>query len=274
MHSRNRSANSICKLTVIAFTVILFININSSYVNFNDNNKVIYSNEHLSNIMKIAIPVTAASAALIIATNGDYRNYFASRWAKFTSPQHVSPDQAVDFHFRSWEDMKNQNTHCDRGVHLVYSYIPVIPAATLLEQTYSILVNGQYRTGLSNWSVISASVFVAGFGLLEEYLDGHQRGEGFDVIDLTANITGTCMAALKYYGFLPGVDLYWSYNRDMIEEYNNPWWTYMSAYEFAVNIDLITILTNRDSDNTIYNLLIHTPGYIPDLRKIANPQYR
>ncbi|MDY6786932.1 MAG: hypothetical protein SVK54_02275 [candidate division WOR-3 bacterium] len=128
MHSRNRSANSICKLTVIAFTVILVININSSYINFYDNDKVIYDNEHLSDIMKIAIPVTAASAALIIATNGDYRNYFASRWAKFTSPQHVSPDQAVDFHFRSWEDMKNQYTHCDRGVHLVYSYIPVIPA--------------------------------------------------------------------------------------------------------------------------------------------------
>ncbi|MFO8062709.1 MAG: hypothetical protein R6U31_07265 [bacterium] len=243
-------------------------------MHFDDSKRVVYSNEHLSDIMRIAIPVTAASAALVIATNGDYREYFASRWAKFTSPQHVSPDQAVDFHFRSWEDMKNQYTHCDRGVHLVYSYIPVIPAATILDKTYSILVNGQYNPGLSNWSVIGASLIVTGFGLLEEYLDGHQRNEGFDVIDLTANITGTCTALLKYYGFLPGVDLYWSYNRELIEEYNSPWWTYMSAYEFAVNIDVITMLTKRDRDNTIYNLMINTPGYIPDLRKIANPQYR
>ena len=199
--------------------------------------------------------------------------YFADRWTRFTSPNHASPDQQTDFHFRSWEDIVNQETQCDRGVHFIFSYLPVIPAATILDKTYSIMARGRYSSGLSDWSVWGASGIVMGFGILEEYMDAHQINEGFDFVDLACNFTGVIMAMLKHYGHIDFIDFYWSFNQRMFEEspvYGRyPWWIYMRGYEFALNIDVMSLLTHYKVDNTIFNLVIRTPGYIPELNKLT-----
>lgn len=259
--------------TYNAIVLLIASSVISPLLHANSYNTESEKQNHTADILRIAIPVTAVSAALILASNEQFRWYFADRWTRFTSPNHASLTQRTDFFFRSWEADLNQETQCDRGVHFIFSYLPVIPGAILLDKSYNILVKGKLGPGLSQWSVWTSAAVVGGLAVLEEYLDGHQLNEGFDFVDLAFNFTGIACSVLKYYGIMENVDFFWSFNRRMFEEsavYGRyPWWIYMRGYEFAVNIDIMSLLTSKREDNTIFNLIIRTPGYVPDVKKLV-----
>ncbi len=261
----------ICKVFIVL--IILPLMIYSS----DENDKVLYENEKFVEIMKVAIPVSIVSGVLILASREEFRKYFSDKWTQFTSPNHTSLDQQIDFYIKPLSEQSMQNTQCDKGVHFMFSYLPVIPAAMILDRGYYILTEGKIKSELSDWSIWSGAAFVTGFGLLEEYMDGHQEYEGFDLIDVAFNTAGTLFALMKHYGMIDYIDFYWSFNRRMHEKSVNskryPWWTYMSGYEFAINIDLYLLLTDIKNDNNIFDLLIRTPGYIPDLKKLSYSQY-
>lgn len=266
--SRKTSANSIFRNIAALLIIAAFMPLISAGQEGTPD-----TGEHMAaDILRIAIPAAAVSAALILASNEQFRWYFSNRWTRFTSPNHASLTHKTDFFIRTWEDNLNQETQCDRGVHFTFSYLPVIPGALLLDKAYSVLVYGKIEPGLSPWSVWTSSAVIGGLAVLEEYLDGHQLNEGFDFLDLAFNFTGIACAVLKYYGIMENVDFYWSFNRRMFEQSSvygrYPWWIYMRGYEFAVNIDIMSLLTSKREDNTIFNLLIRTPGYLPDVKKL------
>ncbi len=264
-----------CKKRLINFIfefIIIFLIFSFIHSEERKEKKIIYENDNITQILQVAIPITAIGGVFFVISDEEMRNYFKDRWIRFTSPNHASEDQQTSFHFRTLEEDINQSTQCDRGVHFIFSYIPVIPLAILMDKSYSAFAKGRIERKLSNWSVITSASIIGALAIFEEYTDGHQINEGFDFIDLTANFSGITMALLEHYNILNGVDFYWSFNYDMYKnssEYGKwPWWTYMQGYEFAININILYLLTKNHKANKIYNLIIKTPAYIPDMDKL------
>ena len=261
----------ICKIIIILIFLPLML-----YPS-NEDDKILYENTKFVEFMKIAIPITIVTTGLVLVSREEFRIFVTDKWAEFTSPNHTAPDQQISFYIKPFSEQYDQNTQCDKGVHFMFSYLPVIPVAMILDRGYYFLTEGKIKSELSTWSIWSGAVFVTGFGLLEEYMDGHQEYEGFDLIDVAFNSTGTLFAIMKHYCMIDYIDFYWSFNREMYEESANfgtyPWWTFMSGYEFAVNVDLYSLLTDIKKNNNIFNLLIRTPGYIPDLKKLSYSRY-
>jgi len=238
---------------------------------------VIYDNKAVADAFKIGVPTAVLAGVLALASNEEFRWYFADRWTRFTSPNHAAPDQYREFYFKPWSEEIAQETQCDKGVHYIFSYLPVMPTATILDRSYYILSAGKYRNRLSDWSVLSASAIVVGFGLMEEYMDGHQIGEGFDLFDLAANVAGVATSLLEHYGILKDVYFYWSFNRDMFREsgYGEkwPWWIYMAGYEFYVQIDVLSIMQRREWNNQLFSSVVKTVGYLPDFKSFWKLKY-
>ncbi|MEO0233592.1 MAG: hypothetical protein ABIN39_07135 [candidate division WOR-3 bacterium] len=268
---KKRFRDFIFKILLISFVFIkIFSFENNSDKNFDDTITV-FNNQYFSDVLKIAVPTIVVGGVILISLNKDLRWYFADRWTRFTSPNHADPSQARDFYFKPLSEEIAQETQCDKGVHFIFSYLPVLPLATLFDRSYNIMTTGKIPKKISNWSVILSSSVVVGFGVLEEYMDGHQKGEGFSVYDLTANILGVFNALLKHYGYLENVAFYWSFNREMFrnsEYYTKwPWWIYMAGYEFYVNIDIYPFIEKNlvKKDKMLYNL-VETIGYLPDFK--------
>jgi hypothetical protein len=268
---KKRSQDFIFKIFLISFLSInVFSFEKQENINYDDT-LTIFNNQTFSDVMKVALPSMVVGGVILVSLNKDLRWYFADRWTRFTSPNHADPSQARDFYFKPWSEQIAQETQCDKGVHFIFSYLPVIPLATLFDRSYNIMTTGKIHKKISNWSVVLSSSVVIGFGVLEEYMDGHQKGEGFDIFDLSANILGVFNALLKHYGYLENVTFYWSFNREMFrnsEYYTKwPWWIYMAGYEFYININIYPLIEKNlvKKDNMLYNL-VETIGYLPDFK--------
>ncbi len=270
-HLKKKLEHFICK------TIIILIFLPLMLYPSNEEDQVLYENTKFVEFMKIVIPISIVSTGLVLVSREEFRILLTDKWAQFTSPNHTSPDQQTEFYIKPLSEQSMQNTQCDKGVHFMFSYLPVIPVAMILDRGYYFLTEGKIKNKLSKWSIWSGVAFVTGFGFLEEYMDGHQEYEGFDLIDVGFNTAGTLFAIMKYYGIIDYIDFYWSFNRRMHENSSDygkyQWWTFMKGYEFAVNIDLFSLLTEIKKDNSIFNLLIRTPGYIPDLKKLSYSRY-
>ena len=278
IHLKKKSVDFINLIFIIFFCIYLEpaekLN-DKSYENKDD--IVIYDNKVISDALKITVPAVVFGTVLTIAMNENFRWYFVDRWTRFTSPNHAEPDQYKEFYFKPWSEQIVQETQCDKGVHFIFCYLPVMPVATLFDRTYYIMTSGRIKNEISDWSVISASAIVVGFGLMEEYMDGHQIGEGFDLIDFGANITGAALSLMKHYKILENVHFYWSFNRDMFieSEYGEkwPWWIYMAGYEFYVQIDMMSIMNKSSMDNQIFKSIVETVGYLPDFKNFWQLKY-
>lgn len=240
-----------------------------------DNNEtVIYENPLAQDILRIAVPVLAAGAGTFIMLNPQTRGYVMDKWTRITSPNHMSPHEITSFHLTPWEDEVNQETQCDKGVHFTFSYLPVIPLAYTLDRTYSFMTAGRIREKPLPFFVASSALIVGGMGLIEELQDGKQLGEGFDVFDMTANISGIALGLLHYYGHLDYITVFWSFNRQMYrnDDFSDrwPWWVYMAGYEFSVNINVLKLLTNNSNNNKIYNSIVRRIGFLPELDYLKN----
>lgn len=264
---KERSAGFISIILIIAACLNIGAYENEKNHDVNDE-VIIYDNKAVADAFKIGVPAAVFASVLVVASNKDFRWYFADRWTRFTSPNHADPDQYREFYIKPWSEQVEQETQCDKGVHFIFSYLPVMPVATLLDRTYYIMTSGKFKNRLSDWSVAAASSIVIGFGLMEEYMDAHQIGEGFDLFDFAANASGVTLSLLKHYGIMENVYFYWSFNRNMFREstYSEkwPWWIYMAGYEFYVQIDVMSILRKSKIDNQIFTSVIETVGYLPD----------
>jgi len=69
----------------------------------------------------------------VIVINPDARKKFKERWELITSPNHASPLNQGEFHFRTLTEERNQDTQADKGVHFLYHYLPVKPLSILCE---------------------------------------------------------------------------------------------------------------------------------------------
>jgi hypothetical protein len=262
---------------ILLFALCISVSGSENNVADSDSSVLIYENKAVADAFKIAVPTVVFATVLTIALNEDFRWYFADRWTRFTSPNHASPDQYREFYFKPWSEEIEQETQCDKGVHFIFSYLPVMPIATLLDRSYYAMTSGKIKNKISDWSVVTASVIVVGFGIMEEYMDGHQKGEGFDPLDFTANATGVSLALLKHYGIMEDVYFYWSFNRDMFDEsgYGDkwPWWIYMAGYEFYVQVDVLSFMRKSRIDNQIFKSVVETVGYLPDFKSFWKLKY-
>lgn len=235
---------------------------------------VVFDHPEISSVLRIAVPAAVIAGSAFILINDQLRGYALEKWTKITSPNHMAPDQFTAFHFTPWEEEKNQDTQCDKGVHFTYSYLPVIPLAYTMDRAYSLTTSGRINSKPANFFVAASAGIVLGFGLMEELQDGKQVGEGFDVFDMTANISGIILALAHYYGHLDFLTVFWSFNKTMYrnDDFSDrwPWWVYMAGYEFSLNINVLKLLTKYDNTNKIYNSIVRRAGYLPELRYLEN----
>lgn len=272
---RKRSASFISILFAFLLPALLFAessnDMQTDTLPMSTGTKVFYD------VMKVAVPTAVFSGVLLIALNKDIRWYFADRWTRFTSPNHAAPDQYRPFYIKPLWEEQEQETQCDKGVHFTFSYLPVIPLATLLDRSYYLSTSGKLKKEIAPWSVATSAAVISGLAILEEYMDGHQKNEGFSFYDLTANFTGIGLAVAKHYGYFEYLTFYWSFNREMFQNSSQskrwPWWIYMRGYEFYANIDVMSLIKGIRSKKSIPAAMLETIGYLPDLKGFWRLRY-
>lgn len=222
-------------------------------------------------------------AAGIVAVNPDARRKFKERWELITSPNHASPLNQGSFHFRTFEEERNQDTQADKGVHFMYHYLPVKPVSFLCEYLIDGLpfVSDERRTQeewVSDEAFYLATFLVFAGGFFEEYVDGKELDEGFSIGDFIANGSGSLYAILRHRGMCRNVYIYWSY-RAPPDDWEWPRWDYMPGFEFRVVYDLSSLLFRQErkapavfywwSDNIAYLPSVDGFGYSQPHRKIV-----
>jgi len=242
-----------------------------------DSSVSLYNNKIFYDVMKIAIPTAVFSGVLLIAVNKEMQVFFTDRWTRFTSPNHAAPDQYRTFYIKPFSEEAEQETQCDKGVHFIFSYLPVIPIATVLDRAYYLSTTGKADREISKWSVASSALIISGFAVLEEYMDGHQKEEGFSFYDLTANFSAIALSIMKHYGYMDYLTFYWSFNREMFQNAEQsrrwPWWVYMRGYEFYANIEVLSLIENIKVKKDIFAGMLETIGYVPDLNGFWRLRY-
>lgn len=158
-----------------------------------------------------------------------------------TSPNHTAPENKGPFHMRTLDQELNQSTQLDRGVHFMIPYL-------LTNYTIKATKKVAESFGLPRISAyISAVTFVGAASIIDEYLDGLQKDDGFSPFDFIANISGILYALLKQNDKLPYIDIYWDYSsKAKPDSWEWAWWNYMPAYAFHIRVDIMRMIKGEE----------------------------
>lgn len=217
---------------------------------------------------------TILIASTIVIVNPDARKKFKERWELITSPNHASPLNQGPFHFRTFEEERKQDTQADKGVHFFYHYLAVKPVSFLCEY----LIDGlpflshtrrEQEEWISDEAFYLATLLVFSGGFFEEYIDGKEKDEGFSILDLIANGSGSICALLKRNGYLRNVYLYWSF-RSPPKSWKWHKWDYMSGFEFRAVIDISSLIFKEKREPpTLFTWWTDNIAYVPDVKEFG-----
>ncbi len=222
-----------------------------------------------------ALLVTSA----IVLINPEARRKFKQRWQLITSPNHSSPLNQGPFHFKTLEQEKSQNTQADKGVHFFYHYLPVKPVSFLCEYIIDGLPfvshNGRdSEDWVSDEAYYLATALVFAGGFFEEFVDGKEKDEGFSILDLIANSSGSIYALLKHKGLFKNLYIYWSFSSPP-EHWKWHSWDYMPGYEFRAVVDISSLIFKEQRPiPPLFKWWTDTAAYIPDIQEFgtSSPQ--
>lgn len=215
--------------------------------------------------------LTLGSIAVTLAVP-DGRKKLKTRWEVFTSPNHASPLNQGPFHFRTYEEEKNQSSQGDKGVHFLTAYTLVNPLSVFFEYFYQVLgVNEprSYVTGRAYWTAVFVDFL---FGFSEEYVDAFEKDEGFSIYDMIANITGLGFSILKKYGYLNNVDFFWAIHRPP-SGWKYHFWLNMPSYEFTIRIDLSPYIFGEKTDWETFKWWRRYIAYVGSVRFFMQSMY-
>lgn len=210
----------------------------------------------------------------IAVVNPEARRKFKERWELITSPNHASPLNQGPFHFRTFEEEKDQDTQADKGVHFLYHYLPVKPLSFLCEYIIDGLPFGigqskRKERWVSDEAFYLSTAIVFFGGFFEEYVDGKEKDEGFSVLDFVANGAGSAYAIMKHNGYFDNLYIFWSY-RSPPDDWKWPKWDYMPGFEFRVVFDMSSFLFKEEKKQpTLFKWWSDNVGYIPDVERFG-----
>lgn len=169
------------------------------------------------------------------------RDHVLRKLEFITSPNHAAPENKGPFHIRTLQQELNQSTQLDRAVHFMIPYL-------LTNYAVSAAKDVAKNFEFSQKTACLAAIAVVGAGsIIDEYLDGFQRDDGFSPFDFGANILGVLCGLLKQQNKLQYIDISWDFcSEAKPDTWKWAWWNYMPAYAFRVRIDIMQILTGED----------------------------
>ncbi len=214
--------------------------------------------------------VTVVTAGGLFLTAKDAREYVKDRWEQLMSPMHAHASNKGAFKFRSIEEERMQTSHCDKGCHFIFSYLAMRPLAYGFQWILNDIPTwmggtGRAEGGLSRRAVVLSALLTSFGGFYEEFVDGHEKDEGFSAYDHLANECGVLIGSFKLLGYLERVDLYWAYTPPS-RDYIWPLWTYMQGYRFKLNIDLTDVFfKQKPPRNTYFDKWAEVTGFLPQV---------
>jgi len=203
----------------------------------------------------------------------DGRRKLKKRWEVFTSPNHANPLNQGPFHFRRYDEEKNQVSQGDKGVHFLTAYALVNPLSLFFEYFYQIIGINEpvgYVTERAYWTAVFADFL---FGFSEEYVDAFEKDEGFSIYDLMANIAGLGFSILKKYGYLSSIDFFWAIHRPP-STWKYHFWLNMPSYEFTIRIDLSPYLFGEKADWETFKWWRRYIAYVGSVRFFMQNMYK
>ncbi len=221
--------------------------------------------------LKTAISVSLLSAGLYVAVDQKSRDWVKMKWEFIFSPNHAQAANKGPFRFRTHQEELSQISHIDKWCHFVFAYLPFEPL-TIYSQ--------RFLEGLPRWlggtennhdpsgkAVFLSAVIVTGGSVLEEYLDGFQKDEGFSVHDLACNLAGVTLGILKQNGHLNNLRVHWRFTGTP-KNWRYPWFDYMPGYATVVMYDFSELIFGKkDTPEPPTAKLVRCTGYLPTHRE-------
>ncbi len=230
-----------------------------------------------SSKVRTAISISIASAGLYVALDRKSRGWIKTKWEFTFSPNHAQAANKGPFRFRTHAEELAQPSHIDKWCHFVFAYLPFEPLTVYSQRFLEGLphwMGGVEHTGnISGRAILLSAVAVTSGSVLEEYLDGFQKDEGFSVHDLLCNLGGVTLGILKQKGLLKNLRVYWRFTGTP-KGWRYPWFDYMPGYAAQVSYDFSDLLFGRQEvEESPAAKFVRVVGYLPTHREEERELY-
>lgn len=221
--------------------------------------------------LRSAVSVSMLSAGLYVALDKKSRNWVKTKWEFTFSPNHAQAANKGPFRFRTHQEELSQVSHIDKWCHFVFAYLPFEPL-TIYSQRFLDGLPGwlggtDNTSGISGKAVFLSAVIVTSGSVLEEYLDGFQKDEGFSVHDLLCNFGGVTLGVLKHKGYFKNLMVHWRFTGTP-KGWRYPWFDYMPGYAARVSYDLSDLVFRRkEREEPAAAKFVRVVGYLPSHRE-------